>query len=70
MRFNVLRLKRSLALTVVAILIASGGAGLMLWGIYQSMSDAMGSSLGAFFTGLIGVLSAGIILWIAHLIAR
>ena len=58
-----------MALTAVAVLIASGGAGLMLWGIYQSMSDAMGSSLGAFLTGLIGVLSAGIILWIAHLIA-
>lgn len=70
MRGNVLRLKRSLALTAVSVLIASGGGGLMLWGIYQSMSEALGSSLGAFLTGLIGVLSAGILLWISHLSAR
>ena len=70
MRDSVLRLKRSLALTVVSILVASGGAGLILWALYQSMAAPLGSSLSAFITGLVGILSAGVMLWIAHLIAH
>jgi hypothetical protein len=70
LRRGVARVGRSLTLTVVSILLAAGGAGLMLWALYQSLLGPLGSTLSAFFTGLIALLVAGVVTWIADLIAR
>jgi hypothetical protein len=58
------------AVTVLSLLLAAAGAGLMLWALYQSMATALGSAFSAFITGLVALLVAGVISWIAHLIAR
>lgn len=70
MRHNVVRLQHSLALTIIAALLALSGFGLTLWALYQSMTEALGPSLGAFVTGLLGLLGAGLVSWIAHLVSR
>jgi hypothetical protein len=70
LRRSVVRISHSLSLTVVSILLAAGGAGLMLWSLYQSLAAAVGAALGAFFTGLIALLVAGVVAWLADLIAR
>lgn len=61
---------RSLTLTVISILLAAGGAALMLWSLYQSLTAALGPALSAFFTGLVALLVAGVVAWLADLIAR
>lgn len=70
LRHGATRLGRSLTLTVVSILLAAGGAGMMLWALYQSLLAPLGSTLSAFFTGLIALVVAGVVTWIADLIAR
>lgn len=57
-------------MTCLSLLLAAGGAALLLWALYQSMAGALGSALSALLTGLVAVLAAGVIAWIAHLIAR
>lgn len=70
LRRNVVRLQHSFALTIIATVLALSGFGLTLWALYQAMVAALGPSLGAFFTGLLGLLGAGLVSWIAHLISR
>lgn len=70
LRRSVDRLGHSLAVTFLSILLATGGAALLMWALYQSMVVALGSALSAFITGLAALLAAGVISWIAHLIAR
>lgn len=70
MRRNASRLARSVTVSVLSLLLAAAGAGLMLWALYQSMVAALGSGYSAFITGLVALLVAGVISWIAHLIVR
>jgi len=58
------------ALTVIAILLATGGFGLMLWSLYHALLGPLGMPLSAFFTGLVALLVAGVVSWIADLTVR
>lgn len=70
LRRSVARLGQSLGLLAVCIILATGGMGLLLWALYQSMVVALGSALSALITGLAALFAAGVISWIAYLIAR
>lgn len=68
LRRNIARLGQGFALIIVAVVLAAFGVLLILWAFYQSMVMAMGASLGALITGVVGLLCAGVMLWIAQLI--
>jgi hypothetical protein len=70
LRRSIARLGQSLAMLAVCIILATGGVGLLLWALYQSMVVALGSALSALITGLAALFAAGVISWIAYLIAR
>jgi hypothetical protein len=70
LRRSIARLGQSLGLLAVCIILATGGVGLLLWALYQSMVVALGSALSALITGLAALFAAGVISWIAYLIAR
>ncbi len=70
LRRNIARLGQSYALNSVASVLAAGGALLILWAFYQSMVMAMGPVMGALITGVVGLLCAGVMLWLAQLINR
>ena len=65
LRRNIIRLGNSLILVAVSILLAAAGAGMMLWALYQSLTAATGPAMGAFLTGLAGLVGAGVLSWIA-----
>lgn len=65
LRRNIIRLGNSLILVAVSILLAAAGAGMMLWALYQSLTAATGPAMGAFLTGLAGLIGAGGLSWIA-----
>lgn len=70
MRRNVIRVGRSLCLVVVSVLLAAGGAALMLWALYRSLAGMLGITPAAFFTGLVALLLAGVFIWLAEQINR
>lgn len=70
LRAQASRLSRSLALVVLAILLAAGGAGLLLWAIYQSVSASLGPAGGALVSGLVGLVAAGVVAWVSNLSIR
>lgn len=70
LRRNIIRLGNSLVLVAISILLAAAGAGMLLWALYQSMAAATGPVMGAFLTGLAGLIGAGLLSWIASLINR
>lgn len=70
LRRSVARLGQSLALLALCITLSVCGVGLLLWALYQSMVIALGSTLSALITGLAALFAAGVISWIAYLIAR
>lgn len=70
LKMQAARLSRSLALLVFAMLLAAGGAGLLLWAIYQSVSRSLGSTGAALVSGLVGLATAGVVIWLAKLTVR
>jgi len=70
LRRNIVRLGQGAALNSVAVVLAAAGSCLILWAFYQFMVMLMGPLLGALVTGVIGILSAGVLIWIAQLIIR
>lgn len=70
LRRNVARLGQGYALNFVASVLAAGGALLILWAFYQSMVLAFGPIPGALITGVVGLLSGGVMFWLAQLISR
>lgn len=64
------RLGGTLVLAAVAGLIALGGLGLCLWGIYQYLTASLGNAAAALVTGVASVVVAGGILWIGQRISR
>jgi hypothetical protein len=51
---------------MVAALLASVGAGLLLWALYLTLAAAFGPALTALITGVVGLIGAGVMLWIAQ----
>ncbi len=70
LKMQAVRLSRSLALVVFAILLAAAGAGLLLWAIYQGVSASLGSAGGALVSGLVGLAAAGVVIWVSRLSIR
>jgi len=66
LRRNATRLGQGLALVMVAALLASVGAGLLLWALYLTLAAAFGPALTALITGVVGLIGAGVMLWIAQ----
>jgi hypothetical protein len=54
----------------MAVMLAAFGTGLLLWAIYNSLTPVLGPVLSALFTGMTGLISAGLTLWIANLTSR
>ena len=42
----------------------------MLWSLYHALLGPLGMPLSAFFTGLVALLVAGVVSWIADLTVR
>ncbi|HEX9597128.1 MAG TPA: hypothetical protein VF982_09645 [Anaerolineales bacterium] len=65
MRNQVWRLVRSMLMAALAMGLAAGGAALVLWALYQTLSGALGSAPAACLTGVATLLTAGVLVWIA-----
>lgn len=70
LRRGVVRLAQALALGVGALVMAAGGAALLLWAFYQWMTAEVGYPANAAATGVVTLIAAGGMAWIASRLYR
>lgn len=70
LRRGTLRTGAGLGVIGLAVLFAGAGLGLLLWTLFQGLSGLWGQLLATLVTGVVALLMAGALAWIASRIAR
>ncbi|MFB6259705.1 MAG: hypothetical protein ABEK42_03190, partial [Thiohalorhabdaceae bacterium] len=70
LRRGALRTGAGLAVIGLAALFAAAGLGLLLWTVFRGLSGLWGETIAALGTGVLALLVAGVLAWIAKRIAR